>query len=284
MTHSDAKMSARERVAELIENFRQNEGDYLNPVYNETQARTEFITPLLEALGWDVHNVAGLSLRGREVIEEATVEVGEEKVSKKPDYELRVAQQRKLFVEAKKPSVHIGQDRPSAFQVRRYGYSGGLPVSVLTNFHQLAVYDCQPTPNDNEAAHVARLTLLNYDQFLDNFDELWDTLSRESVISGEFDRRFEVGISRHGADQFDEFFLAQVRSWRERLARNIHSNCPDLASDELTYVVQLFLCRIVFLRICEDRDIEKYQTLLHLDPQRYLRRLDNGIAAGRQIF
>ena len=72
MTDSDAKIAARERVAELIENFRQNEADYLNPAYNETQARTEFITPLLEALGWDVHNAAGLSLRGRQVIEEAT--------------------------------------------------------------------------------------------------------------------------------------------------------------------------------------------------------------------
>mgnify|MGYP001406218197 CR=1 FL=1 len=34
-----------------------------------------------------------------------------------------------------------------------------------------------------------------------------------------------------------------------------------LSPDELTYAVQLFLSRIVFLRICEDRDIERYETL-----------------------
>ena len=265
MTNEETKAAARDRIAELVENFRQNEVDYLSAVYNETQARTEFISPFLEALGWDVHNNGGQPLGLREVIEEATVEVGEDKVSKRPDYELRLARQRKLFVEAKKPSVQIEHARPSAFQVRRYGYSGSVPVSVLTNFHQLAVYDCRPVPVDTHEAHVARRWLLNYDQFLENFDELWDTLSRYSVYSGEFDRRFAVGVTRQGAQQFDDFFLNQVRTWRERLALDIHANCPNLSPEELTYAVQLFLCRIVFLRICEDRDIEKYQTLLQLD-------------------
>ena len=265
MTSQKAKAAARERIWELVDNFRQNETDYLSAAYNETQARTEFISPLLEALGWDVGNDTRQPLGLREVIQEATVEVGEEKVSKKPDYELRLARQRKLFVEAKKPSVRIEHDRPAAFQVRRYGYSGSLPISVLTNFHQLAVYDCQPAPYYNDEAHVARLSLLKYDEFLDNFDELWATLSRDSVYSGEFDRKFAVGVTRHGAEQFDDFFFRQVRAWRERLARDIHTNCRDLTSDELTYAVQLFLCRIVFLRICEDRDIEKYETLLNLD-------------------
>ena len=91
------------------------------------------------------------------MIEEATVEVGEERLSKKPDYELRLARQRKLFVEAKKPSVRIDRDRASAFQTRRYGYSASLPIAVLTNFHQLAIYDCQPTPTETDEAHVARL-------------------------------------------------------------------------------------------------------------------------------
>jgi len=56
-----------------------------------------------------------------------------------------------------------------------------------------------------------------------------------------------------------------VRSWRERLAVDIHANTPILSPTELTYAVQLFLCRIVFLRICEDREIEKYETLKDLD-------------------
>ena len=265
MIQEQDKEGARARVADLVETFRQNEADCLSEAYNETQARTDFISPLLQALGWDVYNTQRQPLRLRDVIEEATVEVGEERRSKRPDYELRLARQRKMFVEAKKPSVRIGNDRPSAFQVRRYGYSGSLPVSILTNFHQLAVYDCRPVPAETDEAHVARLWLLNYDQYLEHFDDLWEVLARETIYSGEFDRKFGVDVTRRGAEQFDDLFLRQVRDWRERLAADIHANCPALSSQELTYAVQLFLCRIVFLRICEEREIEKYETLRNLN-------------------
>ena len=259
------KAAARARVASLVQSFQRHEADYLRATYNETQARTDFITPLLEAFGWDVHNAAGQPLGLREVIEEATVDVAEERLSKKPDYELRLARQRKLFVEAKKPSVRIDRNRDAAFQTRRYGYSASLPISILTNFHQLAVYDCVPRPSQTDEAHVARLLIIRYDEFEARFDELWPLLSRAAVYSGDFDRRFAVDVTRHGAEQFDDFFLRQVRSWRERLAVDIHANTPGLTPAELTYAVQLFLSRIVFLRICEDREIERYETLRDLD-------------------
>lgn len=265
MTEHDSKLAAKARVADLVRAFKLNEGDYTRANYNETQARTDFITPLLEAFGWDVHNASGSSLALREVIEEATVEVGQERLSKRPDYELRLARQRKLFVEAKKPSVRIDRDLAPAFQVRRYGYSASLPVSVVTNFRQLAIYDCRVVPADTDLPHVARLMLVECDEFEARFDELWPVLARDSVYSGAFDAHFDVGATRQGAEQFDDLFLSQVRAWRERLAIDIHANTPGLSAEELTYSVQLFLSRIVFLRICEDREIEKYETLKNLD-------------------
>lgn len=258
MTEDPLKASARARVAELVRNFRRNETDYLRPTYNETSARTEFITPLLEAFGWDVHNTANQPMAFREVIEEATVEVGPERLSKKPDYELRLARQRKLFIEAKKPSVHIDRTRDAAFQTRRYGYSASLPIAILTNFHHLAIYDCLPPPLETDEAHVARLLLARYDEFEARFDELWPLLSRQAVDSGDFDRRFAVDATRHGAEQFDDYFLNQVRSWRERLAVDIHANTPGLTPAELTYAVQLFLSRICLsarLRRSRDRKL-----------------------------
>ena len=192
MTQDPVKAAARVRVADLVQSFRRNEIDYLHLTYNETQARTDFITPLLEAFGWDVHNAAGHPMALREVIEEATVEVGTERLSKKPDYELRLARQRKIFVEAKKPSFHIDRNRDSAFQTRRYGYSASLPIAILTNFCQLVIYDCVPTPSSNDEAHVARLLLVRYDEFETRFDELWSLISRQVVHSGDFDRHFAV--------------------------------------------------------------------------------------------
>ncbi len=264
MTDEILKITARARVADLVRSFQRNEADYLRATYNETQARTDFITPLLEAFGWDVHNIAGLPYALREVIEEATVEVGEERLAKKPDYALRLARQRKLFVEAKKPSVRIDRDRMPAFQSRRYGYSASMPIVVLTNFHYLAVYDCRPAPFENDEAHVARNLLIRYDEFDARFDEMWPLLSRQSVYSGHFDQIFSVDATRRGAQQFDDFFFDQVRRWRRSLAIDINANTPGLKSAELTYAVQLFLSRIVFLRICEDREIERYETLKRL--------------------
>ena len=107
MSENQLKAAALARVAELVRNFRRNKSDYLRAAYNETQARTEFITPLLEAFGWDVSNVGGLPLSLREVIQEATVEVGEERLSKRPDYELRLARQRKLFVRRKNQTSEL---------------------------------------------------------------------------------------------------------------------------------------------------------------------------------
>ena len=259
----NAKTQARAHIAELVQGFQRNKGDYLRSTYNETQVRTDFITPLLAAFGWDVHNGAGQPSGLREVIEESSVDVGE-RLSKRPDYELRLARQRKLFIEAKKPSVAIERNRDAAFQTRRYGYSASLPISVLTNFYQLAVYDCVPVPARTDEAHVARMLLISFEEFEERFDDLWHLLSRDAIYSGDFDLHFAIQGTRHGAEQFDDYFLGQVRSWRIRLAKDIHANTPGLSPRELTYSVQLFLSRIIFLRICEDRDIERYENLKNL--------------------
>jgi hypothetical protein len=258
---------ARKRVTELVAKFRQNLNDYIkgDSLYNETQARTDFISPLIQALGWDIYNDRAQPLDLREVIEEPTVEVGPERLSKKPDYELRLARQRKLFIEAKKPSVRIDREKASAFQTRRYGFSASLPIAVLTNFHDLVIYDCIHAPSENDEAHVARRSKYTFEQFETHFDEIYDQLSREAVYSGSFDKIFGVGVTRQGTQQFDDHFLRQVRSWRERLARDIHKNNAALTPTELTFAVQLFLSRLVFLRICEDRDIEKYENLRELE-------------------
>ena len=267
MSVPKTREEALARVRQIIGSFRVNEAAYTtsNSKYNETQVRTDYITPLLEAFGWDVYNKSSKPLDLRDVYEEATVEVGEEKLSKKPDYELRVARQRKYFVEAKKPSINIETDISAAFQVRRYGFSASLPISVLTNFKQLAIYDCFHVPSETDAANVARLGLYSFEDFETKFDELYDRLSREAVYSGAFDEIYLSGIQKHEALQFDGHFLRQVSDWRIRLAQDIHQRNEGLSPEELTYVVQLFLSRIVFLRICEDREIEKYQTLRALD-------------------
>ncbi|MBI4971450.1 MAG: Eco57I restriction-modification methylase domain-containing protein [Candidatus Omnitrophica bacterium] len=259
-----AREEARNHIKQLVKKFNANKAEFLSSGYNETLARTDFITPFFAAFGWDVSNEKQLPLDLREVVQEPTVELHEEKLFKRPDYEFRLARQRKFFVEAKKPSVRIEIEKYPAFQVRRYGFSASLPISVLTNFHQIAIYDCVPIPREDDNARIARVRIYSFEEYDKHFDELYDSLSRESVFSGAFDKKYKIEATARGTAQFDDFFLRQVRNWRLLLAIDIQKCNPSLSINELSYCVQRILTKIIFLRICEDREIEKYETLKKL--------------------
>src|ERR1044072_1934254 len=134
-------MPAPKPIVELVERYGRGQEEYEAGAYNETQLRREFIDPLLEALGWDVDNTAGYAEAYKDVVHEDSIRI--DGSPKAPDYSLRVGGTRKLFVEAKKPALKIGTDRASAYQLRRYAWSAGLPLSILTNFASFAVYDCR---------------------------------------------------------------------------------------------------------------------------------------------
>jgi len=44
-------MAAPDAILELVERFTRNRAQYLNPAYNETQVRREFLDPFFTALG-----------------------------------------------------------------------------------------------------------------------------------------------------------------------------------------------------------------------------------------
>lgn len=52
-------ISCPPEVLTLAERFDQNFASYRSNKYNETQLRQEFLSPLFEALGWDMTNRAG---------------------------------------------------------------------------------------------------------------------------------------------------------------------------------------------------------------------------------
>ncbi len=62
----------------------------------------------------------------------------------------------------------------------------------------------------------------------------------------------------------DAAFLAEIERWRDLLAHNIALRNATLGQRELNFAVQQTIDRVIFLRICEDRGIEPYGTLLGL--------------------
>jgi len=254
------KETAYQKIAELVERFAEQYDSYKKADYNETLTRRDFIDPFFKALGWDIDNQNGYAEAYREVIHEDKVKVG--KATKAPDYSFRlVGGKRLFFVEAKKPSVVVKDDIQPAYQVRRYGWSAKLPVSIITDFEEFAIYDCTKKPLPKDKASVARVKYLTFKEYLKEFDFLWDTFSKERVLKGSFDKFVQGNLNKKGTATVDKEFLQSLDSWRTYLATSISWNNKELNEDEINFVVQQTIDRIIFLRIAEDRSVEPYGTL-----------------------
>ena len=255
-------MAAPKEIVDLVERFESNLESYKSGHYNETQVRREFVDPFFKALGWDIDNEQGFAEAYKDVIHEDAVKVGT--TTKAPDYSFRIGGQRKFFLEAKKPSVDIKDDIHPAFQLRRYAWTMKLPLSILTDFEEFAVYDCSVKPDKMDKASNARIFYLNYKDYLTRWDEIAGIFSKNAVMKGSFDRFAADKKSKRGTSAVDVVFLEEIAGWREILARNIALRNTELSTKDLNYAVQAIVDRIVFLRICEDRGIERSMRLQDL--------------------
>ncbi|MFQ6117005.1 MAG: Eco57I restriction-modification methylase domain-containing protein, partial [Candidatus Bipolaricaulia bacterium] len=249
-------------VLELVERFERNIESYHDQAYNETEVRREFIDPFFEALCWDVSNRAGYAEAYKDVVHEDAIKVGG--ATKAPDYCFRIGGARKFFVEAKRPALHIKEDPGAAYQLRRYAWSAKLPLSILTNFEEFAVYDCRVKPMRTDKASTARTKYFTYNEYAERWEEIASIFSREALLKGSFDRYAESTKRKRGTAEVDAAFLKEIEDWRELLARNIALRNPQLTQRELNFAVQRTVDRIIFLRICEDRGIEEYGQLMAL--------------------
>ena len=256
------KQTAKEKIKSLVIRFEEQFESYKNSDYNETLTRRDFIDPFFKALGWDIDNESGYAEAYREVIHEDKVKVSGS--IKAPDYSFRlVGGKRLFFVEAKKPSISVKEDIQPAYQVRRYGWSAKLPISIITDFEEFSIYDCTKKPKPNDKPPVARIKYLSFRDYIKEFDFLWDTFSKEQVLKGSFDKFLQSDTHKKGTATVDKDFLESLDRWRTYLAVSISWNNKTLDEEEINYVVQQTIDRIIFLRIAEDRGVEPYGTLHH---------------------
>ena len=212
-------MTAPAIIFDLVLRFRDSCELYRSGHYNEAQLRQEFLNPLFESLGWDMYNRSNFAPQYREVIHEDSLE--DEGSLKAPDYAFRIGTTRKFFVEAKKPAVDIRYDIHPAYQLRRYAWNAHLPLSILTDFEELAVYDCRTRPDPHDSAATGRVMLFTFEDYLTRWDELAQIFSKDAVWNGSFDRYAEGSKGKRGTTEVDDEFLKEIEQWRLLLARNI---------------------------------------------------------------
>ena len=279
-------MIAPVQILELVERFERNLDLYKRADYKEARVRVEFIDPFFEALGWDVRNAQGRGEHDKDVVYEDSIKIGGK--TRAPDYSFRIGQMRRFFLEAKKPAVSLVGDVGPAYQLRRYSWSVKLPLGILTDFEEFAVYDCRQRPRPTDKANVGRIVYLTFDQYRDRFAEIHDLFAKEAVQRGSLDSFAQDVKARRGTSAVDAELLQEIENWRDVLARNIALRNKALSVHELNLAVQRTIDRIIFLRMCEDRGIEEYGQLLaltngpHIYPRlgEYYRRADARYNAG----
>ncbi len=253
-------MAAPDKVYELVEKFENRK-----PA-NETELRQQFVDKLFSALGWDITDGAQVGLEVRVYVDE-----GGEIKPKRPDYGFRIGRTTQFFVETKPPHVNLRTDSTPAYQLRRYGWSGNLLVSVLTDFQEFCVYDCRIQPKRSDPADIARLRYWTFQQYVDIWGDFESLFSFEAVADGALRNWLEDERTR-GATSVDQAFLREMESWRELLAKDMALHNRRLRQRELNLLVQRTIDRIIFLRIAEDRNIESYG------------RLQRAASEGKQVY
>jgi type I restriction-modification system DNA methylase subunit len=257
-----AKNKLENQLKILVDKYHANRNNYIKPAYNETQLRTDFLDPFFSILGWDINNTGSKPTNEREVLLEEALKENASSNTKKPDYTFRLFSERKFFLEAKKPNVKIETENNPAKQVRRYGFTAKLKISVLSNFEYLAIYDCSQKVQEDDQVQKSRIKLYHYTEYVDAIEDILLELGRESVYKGKFDEHWKEIENQIKLSSVDHLFLEQINNWRLVLGNEIFSHNNAIPELELNDIVQSYINSIIFLRVCEDRNIETYKTLL----------------------
>lgn len=159
----------------------------------------------------------------------------------------------------KKPSVYVKDELAHA-------YMDKSKYVVIDEFYQwmeegFANYDCTNKPKPTDKASNGRIKYLTYNDYLTEFDFIWDTFSKERVLKGSFDKYILNDKNKKGTTTVDREFLQSLDKWRVDLAINIALRNKGLDEEEVNFVVQHIIDRIIFLRIAEDRSVEPYENL-----------------------
>ncbi|MCB1194131.1 MAG: hypothetical protein KDK90_27085, partial [Leptospiraceae bacterium] len=250
-------------ILNLVEKFEVKKKYYTSNEYNETQLRIEFLDLFFEALGWDVFN----KKRTNEVTRELTVRTQAGRATR-VDYAFYLGNKEKFFVEAKDATVNLKSDPKPALQLRRYSWNKGLPIGVVSNFREFAIYDCRQQPDEEkDSAKTGLLFYCTNEEYNEKWEEILKLLSKKAVQDGSIDQfsdKHKVTLQT-----VDQAFLADMEKWRELLANDLAANNSDLLEDlgGLNYAVQMTIDRLVFLRIAEDRESEPTEQLARISKE-----------------
>lgn len=234
------KEAAKEKVAQLVERFRAAEQSGAVKKYTESDTKKNLIEPLFGALGWPIDT--------DEVRMEETIS------GDRVDYGFYIDGRIQFYLEAKAVKADLSEEK-FAHQAIKYSWNKGVAWAVLTDFEEVKIFNAQDI---NASLASKRFKTIRWNEYVERFDELW-LLSRaawhEKLLDAEAEKSGKklerVSVT---AKLYEDLNKARTRlseaflTWNKELRAN-----PELLDEG----VQKVLDRIIFIRVAEDRGIEK---------------------------
>ena len=256
------KEVAREKLSKLIERYNKTLRGKDHKDISEETIRT-WLNEFLAVFGWDVQNTAQVLqervLSGHQVKKLQEIS----STHKKPDYTLMNGTNIKSFLDAKSLDVNIFTSKETAFQIRSYGWSAQSPCAFVSNFEQLVIYDTcfMPSPEQSAAMGTKQYSI---DEYITNFDILYEHLWRDNICTNHLEQIYKTKAIE-GNNQLDSNFMLMLSDFRIKLAKRLVELNPNIIKNNslLNYYVQVILDRIIFIRVCESKEIEKQEKLKH---------------------
>jgi hypothetical protein len=99
--------------------------------------------------------------------------------------------------------------------------SAKLPLSILTDFEEFAVYDCRVEPRLSDKVSVARVLYLNFREYVPEWEEIAKIFAREAILKGSYDKFAESTKAKRGTAEIDDAFLDENFNARVRFSCGI---------------------------------------------------------------
>jgi len=240
ITSGDTEVIKQE-IKKLVEKYNRVAEEKRINQYNEEMTKKDFILPLFHALGWNTEDSSEVS--------------AEEKISKKrADYSFRINGIPKFFLEAKPIKADLNKPEYTE-QAINYAWHKGCPWAVLTDFENIKIYNAEWKSENPIQQNL--LKDISCSSFIERFDELF-LLSKEGFEKSLLDKEAEKWGKRTKKISVDKQLLTDFTRFRELLSKNITklNQSKNITEEDLDEVVQRILDRLIFIRNCEDRELE----------------------------
>lgn len=261
-----SKGVSKKEFKELIESYqKQRERGVFNNTSEEDMRA--WIDDLLNVFGWNTKDPLQVSKNKRLSAHQRQRlnQIGAR--HNIPDYSLKNGGNTICFVDAKNLGEDIFQSDKYAYQIRCYGYSANVSISILTNFEQIVVYDCRTRPNANDRSSVCRIYAYRLDEYLTHYEDLVKCLGRENLSKG-----IKLESIPRQTTSIDKAFSEDLKKVRLEIGTALAAafgGGQNLPHYDLNYLTQTIINRVLFIRICEARGLEKDELLKDFDSENF---------------